>query len=91
MDKALGVCTPMCLDWTATRLSSVAAYGRLLPLYAATPSNPSTWAASRVGMRGFKTRHAVTTVSALAVDRPPRWQDQVGGALRDLEIIKIPF
>jgi hypothetical protein len=50
--------TPRCLAWTATRLSSVSAYGRQLPLDAATPSKPSTWAASRVGFRSSKKRYA---------------------------------
>jgi hypothetical protein len=78
---SLGVCMPRYLDWTAARLSPVAAYGRLLLLDAATPSNPSTRAANMVGLRRCKTRGAGDGVSALPVDHPPHWQEFWSGSV----------
>jgi hypothetical protein len=54
---AQGLCTPWRLVYTATRLSPVAAYGRLLLLDAAAPYTLSARASTKVDVRPLIAHH----------------------------------
>jgi hypothetical protein len=66
-------CTPWRLVCTAPRLSSVSAYGRFLPLYAATPYTPSARAGSRLGLQRWNTRYFGKMVAVPGVEYPTSW------------------